>query len=483
MGRASQTGSAAVNKAPKVILFEPEERDAASVHHIFQRHEYELRTVGALGEIGLDDGAAQAPAECVVMPLRLRDGASGVSACLQVKSVHALASVPIVGLSATSDKPIVQAFYEMGADCVFVPPFEADLVYYQIGALIRQRRLFRELVNELRQESAAADSPLSLLDACREALAVLTPQGRLTFLNRAALTLCGLKREEHEDWQGLSEVFSRILEEHSALLSHSIFPAQESQTVAAGLSFARADGQSFEGSVEIVPVRGQHNELSCYLLRIDDPGQWGRLATTLLQSQRARSLSLLSAAGILRLLDAGTIPGSATPISTIDKLLAEQPAQAPLEQTVTRLLEFLDLAISPSILVKVGIRRDLELAVRPGDLIQLLGHMLLYAAEFTGERGEITINSSDNIAGEGVSLIIGATALRHASYLKDIRITEFLAGDFSRFLDPEAPSNRLDYGLHAAQKIALKYRSQVEFRNPSDDLLKLRVRLPPIRRD
>ena len=95
-----------------------------------------------------------------------------------------------------------------------------------------------------------------------------------------------------------------------------------------------------------------------------------------------------SAAGILRLLDAGTIPGSATPISTIDKLLAEQPAQAPLEQTVTRLLEFLDLAISPSILVKVGIRRDLELAVRPGDLIQLLGHMLLYAAEFTGERGE-----------------------------------------------------------------------------------------------
>ena len=131
--------------------------------------------------------------------------------------------------------------------------------------------------------------------------------------------------------------------------------------------------------------------------------------------------------------------------------------------------------------MKVNIRRDLELAVKPGDLVQLLGHVILYAAEFVGTRGEILINSSDNVAGEGVSLVISASAVRHASYIKDGRITGLLSGDFSSFLDPEAPSNRLDYGLLAAQKIAGKYRSQVEFRNPSDDLLKLRVKLPPLR--
>ena len=470
-----------MTKAPKVICFEPEERDAASIQHIFQRHEYDLQSVSSIGDIQIPPASQSVTAECIFMPLRLRDGASGVSACLQVKSVHALASVPIIGLSATQDKPIVQAFYEMGADCVFAAPFDADFVYFQAGALVRQRRLFRELLGEARQTSPGPEDSLSFLDFSKEPLLVLAPDGAVTFLNSAALVATAFQRDAASDWQELSEAFSRILEERAGEFSRSPFPSEHPQTISGTLAFTRKDKQIFEGRVEIQAVWGQRNELRCYLARIEDPGQWRRLATTLLQFQRVRSLSLLSAAAILRLLEAAPVPGAGAPFSTIDRLLNEQPAEAALEQTVTRLLEFLDLSISPSLLVKVNIRRDLQLAVKPGDLVQLLGHMILYAAEFVGARGEILINSSDNIAGEGVSLVVSASAVRQACYIRDPRITELLSGDFSRFLDPEAPSNRLDYGLLAAQKIAGKYRSQVEFRNPSDDLLKLRVKLPPVR--
>src|SRR5262245_27645451 len=130
-------------KFPKIAIFEPEENERDALMRLFQRSEYMVRT--ALIPADLIREQQQDSFDCVIMPMRIKGGTTGLSTCLQLKSIEVLASIPVIAL-AGKDLAIMEALYGAGADIAVPPPYDANQLYLQVAALARQKRSFDELL-------------------------------------------------------------------------------------------------------------------------------------------------------------------------------------------------------------------------------------------------------------------------------------------------------------------------------------------------
>jgi hypothetical protein len=167
-----------------------------------------------------------------------------------------------------------------------------------------------------------------------------------------------------------------------------------------------------------------------------------------------------------------------SPLRHIDEYFQDLPLATDLNTSLTSLLETLDIVISPKVTVRVGVEQDLTLAISQPDFFQLVGHMVLHAVEHAGATGELSIETGKSIPGQGVAITITAESRKVTPMVQEDKISHLIHGDFSDLLSFSDLSEKTSFGLVAAQKIAEIYRSSIEYQQPQQTIIKVRVRLP-----
>ena len=472
-----------MNRIINLALLEPSGTETEAIQALFARQEYRLHPQATLADLLAAPAREDCPWEIIVVPLHLADGGSGIRACLQIKSHPALTQIPIIGLCSNHDKAIVQSFYEMGADFVVLSPFDPDLLRFQTAALQRQSRAQRERVEEMVSRTSLGQSALSILDLSREPLAIFDLQGQPLHLNDAALTTLGLIRgDEFPLPAAMQSNLEMLLERHqSRTRGKSGIGTEGALTSFPDQLVTRADGKPLKLAIEFFTVNSSGGQIAGYAARFSETAQYEELNISLRQSSRTRSLCLMTSAICIKLIEAAFPDKRGSILLATREFVDGLPLSCTLSALLTGLLEFLDLAISPSISIRVNSSSDQQLAMRSTDLIQILGHMILHAVEFTGSAGEIQIETGQPAPGEGVPVVISALSRRATAALHDQRLSDLLDINLADPKDQPEADGKIARGLMAAQGIAEKYRTTIEYKLSGETLMKLRIKLPPLR--
>jgi len=470
-------------KIPRVAILQPIEEERTELEKIFRRHDYSLREVLDPADISQLQSEEAAPFDLIAIPLQLSNRTSGISACLQIKSDEALTTIPVLALSPSQDKAVIQAFYGAGADTVLVAPFDADMVFLQIGALARIRRAYDQQLNKNYQESGLLHPVTYAFHSIREGLLLFDTNYQLIFVNQSARHMLGLEQAHSpEHFAEIARQFRPIIKQHEICTRNHDptaqlpLPCSKQEAV-----IQRFDKASFAAILNITSLMRNGRATAGYSLALTDQSEVRHLANTLLQAQRTRSLCLLSTAAALHFLHTFHKGTYISAFPYLEQILQQTPRACHLSTTLTALLEAVDLVSHPDVTVKVRLQQDLLVAVRPSDFMQMMGHMVLHAVEHAGLRGEVDIDCSRNIPGEGVTITVHALSRRVTLFPAHDQISQLIQSDFSQVENLQELANKLDAGLLAAQKIAERYRSSLEYQTQGDTEFRIRVRLPAAR--
>lgn len=460
-----------MTKIGRVALFRGEGEEYKQLTTLFSRHEYALRIVDTIDDVlslSQEEGSCF---DVIALTVSLAGGESGISTCLSLKAQPALAPIPVLAMMFTKDTATLEAFFSYGADVVMIAPFNPDLLYFQIGAMARQKRAYDEQI-EIACNTAGLQAPaISALNCAREGLLLLDDQQQPFFVNKAAEMLLGLEA-------GLpAAALGEKLE--TSWLQELLLSAKKAGP--GGYAFkrriSRLDGQSFNALGRIVPLGGAGGRPCAYAVGMTDGGDLERLSGMLLQGQHLRSIALIAAAAGLKLLaDAySQIPVSA--LSKLEEMLLEEPERCELNPTVQALLEIVDLLINPGINFKVDLKQECFLAIRRADLLQMLGHTVLYAVDQAGLDGEISLSTQTPDTSGGLTMIIAAHSKRPTPLVPDDHLHKLMSG---QALVESQQTARILRGLEAAQAVADRYGITIEFKS-SPATIKIRLKLPLIR--
>jgi len=460
------------NSQPSVVIFRSDQSDELS--KTFLDRSCEVLEVDSPSELTkiLRDG--ESGPDAVIVPLRLPDGKSGIATILEIRTEPLSTLLPILAISPSNEKTVVQAMYEVGADVVISGAVDDDLLYFQVQSMRRARRAVESYVESKNEDVALQRSFFNAFHLMREGLLLFGPEFNLLFANKNAKTLLGI--EDNTPVDLLENMFRTFLQQHERNTSSSHNLRTQVSKFEALLS--RTDNQSFRSLCRISTLLDFHFNVSGYACAFNDMGEMTQLTLTLLQSQRTRSLCLLTAACSLESLNPPTSGILVSPITRIEDFLKNNPGYCSLNSVLTSVMEFLDLVISPDITVKVNVSQNPDVSLSAADLFQLLGHLILHAVEFAGRGGETLIQVDPLVPGDGVPLLVIARTKRVTPFLSDDRLSELLQGDLQLASGPENP-DKMSIGLAAAQEVAEKYRTTIEYRHGSDATMKLRVKLPP----
>ncbi|NLF24345.1 MAG: PAS domain-containing protein [Deltaproteobacteria bacterium] len=467
-------------KIPRVALLLAAEEEQPLLRGAFHRYSYCLREVNGLHEVIQLHAEEGAPFDLIAIPLQLFDQTSGVSACIQARTTPELSSTPIMALSSSRDKVVLQAFYNAGADVVFAAPFDADMVFMQIGALARLKRAFDEELNQSCHDSGLLHPVVAAFQSVREGLLLIDTNYNVIFANQAARQMLGIRESRIEtDLAIIGEQFKNFLKQHGSLMQGHA-PTQKSSLLQSSheANVRRVNGDAFKADLSITSLLRRGDATAGYSLAITDLGEIRHLSNTLVQAQRTKSLCLLTTAACLHWLASYQRGGRIAAIPYIDQLLQQAPRSCPLNATLTALLEVIDLVSNPDVSVRVRIEQDLNLAVRASDFFQLIGHIVLYAVEYVGVSGEVLVETGANIPGEGVTITVGAHSRRITPFQSQDRISQLIQHDFLQVTEDSEDLLELDAGLLAAQKIAERYRTFLECQNQGETTFKVRLKLP-----
>ncbi|RMG40360.1 MAG: hypothetical protein D6719_11000, partial [Candidatus Dadabacteria bacterium] len=211
---------------------------------------------------------------------------------------------------------------------------------------------------------------------------------------------------------------------------------------------------------------------------IEDLAELELLKLMLSQAETTRSLFLITA-GLCKsylLNKHGTI--LLQPVERLKELISEETKRSSLNETLTVLLEFFDLIVDPETKINVHLEELPSLAVRPTDLFQMLGHVILYAVNFAGKNGEVEIIAAPATGISGIPVTIKAT-----SKLLNVRIagdplSELITSKLGHSITDGTNPIDLIYSLKEAQKIAELYRTTFEYQTVSNSEVKFRISLP-----
>ena len=465
-------------KIPRIALFIPEERERVAVLALFTQHEYAVRQVGSAAEaraLSLEEAAAF---DVLVIPLQLANGAHGVLACMESRADEMLSGTPVLMLAGLADLAVLKACYDAGADLTVSAPYDAQALYLQIAALARlKRRLDAELSKGF-TTTALYHPVVEAFESVREGLLLFDPAFQLIFMNSAAKNLFDAPAaltEEHT--AAIGEQFKARLKEH-LMLSRGRPPEAPQHPTLFEFTVVRLDQQQFRASCSVTAIEREGRTLVGFSAALTDLSEIRHLSNTLLQAQRTRSLCLVTAAVAMRFLAEQAREAPRTPLHALESYLNQAARACPLYATITSLMEMIDLVVNPEINIRVTVDKDLNLAVRASDFYQIVGHMLLHAVEHAGHSGQVTLHTTAHIPGEGVILTITAESRRVTPPLAGDDISKLIHGDFSGLVSVQDVSQKLGLGLAAAQKIAERYRTRVEYQQPSTTIMKIRVKLP-----
>ena len=103
---------------------------------------------------------------------------------------------------------------------------------------------------------------------------------------------------------------------------------------------------------------------------------------------------------------------------------------------------------------------------------------MLHAVEFAGRAGETTVSVDDNVPGEGVTIMVTAKSRKVTPFIPNDHLANIIQGNLTPLGTTSRHENKLSMGLAAAQEIATKYRTAVEYQSGESGTMKIRTRLP-----
>lgn len=467
-------------KIPRVALFKADETSASEQEDLFKKHEYGLRVVKRIDQVTeliVEEGDSF---DTIIIPLQLYDGSSGITNCIQIKSDELLASTPIVGLSHSKDQAVIQAFFGAGADIVLNAPFDADQLYLQIGALCRLKRAFDEKLNREYQESGLIHPVMEGFHSVREAVLLWDTNYNVLFVNQSGRAMLGLSENySNTELKQLGAQLKPFVKEHdSEMRLQPLEEHYEHRSTLTDTSVIRIDKRSFRARLTVTTLTRGPSDVVGYSMAITDLSEIQHLSNTLLQGQKTRSLCLLTTAATINLLEQMHRQRILSPTKYIDDLLSRSQRSCALNSSITSLLETLDLVINPNMSIRVKVDQDLHLAVRQADFFQMIGLLILHAVEYAGTSGETSIHTSNNVPGQGVSITITSESKRVTPFAKEDQMASLIQGDFEEITRTGDVGGAQNFGLYAAQKIAERYRTTVQYQQPNETIIKIRVLLP-----
>lgn len=459
---------------PRVALFEPSTNETEGLLALFKKHDFVVRVILRpldLMTLAKEEGQAF---EAAVVPIQLSDGTNGISVCLQIKSEPTLSSIPVIGLSTSRDTALLEAFYGAGADLVFTAPFDMEHIRLQIVALTRQKRSFDELIRSHQAHVGLRESTVNALNTIREGLVMVDHEYRPIFANLSARSMLGLTENWEHDLGKTGEQFRSWAKHHRQNRTDQSDRRPSLLNVRAN----RLDGNSFRAEVRITDLFDEDARAIGYAFALADLSEIYQLYSALVQGQRTRSLCLSTAAACLRLVKSTQFAAYTSPLARVVELLEREPRECSLGIVVTALTETVDLLVSPSVSLKVDIRGNWNLKVTFPDLFQLLGHILLHAIEYAGLTGEVRMHAVETEDPNELAILVSARNRRVTPLLPNDNLSRLIEGKFAEVVDEPGEQSKLGFGLGAAQAIAPRYNTKVEYRELSDTEMELRVLLP-----
>lgn len=465
---------------PRIVLFKAPSPEHEAILAALKGHDFSIRIANQADEAQQLLKEEQEDFDAFLLPSQLASGKTSSATCLELRANPQLSDTPIVALCASNDKSSIQALYEIGADVVFVGPWDADLLHWQIGALSRRRETLSTRSSLLEQHQLKLSTFSAAFNLIRDGILIVNTQQELIACNQAARSMLGFSEElQAAQWRKLLPSLSAQLKNHEQETRKQIgLLKPQRQSTSLNTALNRSDGQIFQGEIEIFSVFDDQGRIIAMVLQLLESAQFRQLSANLFQGERARALALMTSAACISLV-APQVSSERSALSATSKALEAHPQKTcSINQVLTALLEFLDLVMSPAISVRVNVERDLQLAVKSQDLVQMLGQVILHASQFIGSEGEILIESGKHVPGEGVTLLVAAQSKKPLPFVSDQRLAALINMDLTRFIGVKQAELAQASGLLAAQKTAQLYRSNIEYQHPTESSLKIRLRLP-----
>jgi PAS domain S-box-containing protein len=181
--------------AGSVLIVDDTPENLAVLAQVLRNHGYRVRSV-LNGRLALQT-AERAPPDLVLLDVWMPE-MDGYEVCRRFKADERLKAIPIIFISATTDTGIkVKAFTSGGVDFI-AKPFEAEEVLARVGTHLALASVERELERRLTERTEdlrrASLYARSLIEATLDPLVTISPEGRITDVNRATEDATGLTR-------------------------------------------------------------------------------------------------------------------------------------------------------------------------------------------------------------------------------------------------------------------------------------------------
>jgi PAS domain S-box-containing protein len=315
---------------------------------------------------------------------------------------------------------------------------------------------------------------MRFLDTTRDGVIIVDDKGDLIVANRAAERILALNSDS------VNASFALVSKQFSQYLTNHRQQEHEENSLAeivssAEVNIQRSDGRTACLLIRIMSLKGTQQQRVGFAIGIGDLSIPRQLANKLSNQERLRTLSLTLAATTLELLKTASLGIPGHPLKLAEQCLLLSKSPILLSQVMTPLLEILDLALPPNSEIRVSLRDDAAILATRADLFQLLGALLLFAADRAGSEGETSIESQLDDSGENIAVIFSYTAHELVEPISGDYFINLLQGEHGRFLNSNDTSVQT---LSFAQKYAQKLGIQIEAKSSSKWSGKIRVLLP-----
>lgn len=458
----------------------------------------------------------------VILGSEYKEGHNQVSQCLKLKSSADLALLPLIALLAAKERKSLEALYGSGADFVLTSPGDSVQIHAQLLAIKRMQRGYREALAKQAEESETAFALLNALRASREGILVLNDSGQLVIANYVAKVLLGVfEQRSHSSKLDLLDAvipqFQKLILAHLNSLSAEVGSSSKISNRSDGeplssyhdLTLTRLDRRSFKAQVRATSIEiktteqkrefekviqkiGVQNEIpysdqstkvrsnKLYVFYLRDIALDIHIKKLLQQSARTRGLALMGLSLSRRLFPNNSLGLPTMPLSNVQKLIESEPRRSFLNDSLSVLLDILDLILESNISLRVQSERDFILALRSSDLIQLLGELIFLASDHCASGGEIRIETDQSESDPLMArLIVTARSERANPYF----VEESLAQLLESYLSPDNSNKKLDNTklastLQAIELICARYGTQLESKQSSQFERSFRIKLP-----
>jgi len=178
-----------------ILIVDDTPENLAVLARLLRGAGYEVRPVLS-GRLALQVAAREAP-DLILLDVRMPE-MDGYEVCRRFKEDEALKGIPVIFVSAAADTEVkVRAFTCGGVDFV-AKPFEALEVLARVRTHLTIRLAERQLEVRLRERTRdlqqASRYARSLIEASPDPLVTISPEGKITDVNRATEEATGLDR-------------------------------------------------------------------------------------------------------------------------------------------------------------------------------------------------------------------------------------------------------------------------------------------------